>query len=334
VVFREPKTFRSLVGLNLWLFGDNSGHEVTLRMETDRGTLATSAPWEVNFDHWRELSATFREIDRLRDMPLLVPQGGSQGRKVWFDESRPLDLQVRSISVTVQETPYATALWRKLTGNFRSVAKAIPLGLYYRNTLIVALIIALGQVITSSLAAYAFARLRFPGRDALFFLYLGTLMIPGDVTLIPRFIMVQKLGLFDTFAALILPGLATAYGTFLLRQFFMTIPRDLEEAAMLDGCSRLGIYWRVILPLSAPALATLAVISFLGAWDMLLWPLLVSTREHWTLQVGLSTLSTTLWRRYNLIMAGALIGLVPAMIVFTSAQRAFREGIVLSGIKQ
>ena len=336
IAFVRPRTFRALSALHLWILGDGSGHELTLRLETDRGTLITSHPWRVDFPDWTERSCYFREMDRLAGMPLLVPEGAPEGAATWFEPSQPLDLEVRAVSLTLTEVPYARALARKLSDNFRRVADAIPLGRYYWNTLLVAFIVTAAQVATSSLAAYAFARLRFPGRDTLFFLYLATLMIPADVLLIPRFILVQKAGLYDRFPwAVVLPALATAYGTFLLRQFFLTIPKELEEAAVLDGCGQFGIYWRIIMPLATPALATLAVMSFIGAWNMLLWPLIVtSSQKNWVLQVGMSNMQNALFKQYNVIMAGAIIALVPAMIVFTSAQRAFREGIVLSGIKQ
>ena len=164
--------------------------------------------------------------------------------------------------------------------NYLSAWKAAPFGRYYFNSIFVAVCVTLGQVLTSSLAAYAFARLKFPGRDILFFGYLATMMIPGAVTMIPNFILLTKLNWIDTYYALILPCMFTAYGTFLLRQFFLSIPTELEESAFIDGASKLKIYWHIIMPLSKPALATLTTFVFIGSWNNLIWPLIVINSEH------------------------------------------------------
>src|SRR5437660_253741 len=159
--------------------------------------------------------------------------------------------------------------------NYISAFTAAPFGRFYLNSLFVSAAVVAGQLVTCSLAAFAFARLKFPGRDALFMVFLGSMMIPGQVTMIPSFMIVHWLGWIDTYSALIVPGLASAFGTFLLRQYFMTIPRDLEEAAYLDGCSRLGVLWRIIVPLAKPALATLAIFTFMGVFNDFLWSLIV-----------------------------------------------------------
>ena len=154
-------------------------------------------------------------------------------------------------------------------------SKVLPFGLAYMNSIFVAILTTIGVVFTSSLAGYSFARLSFPGREKIFFSYLGTMMIPGAVTMIPVFILLRKMGWIDTYKAVIIPGIFTAYGTFMLRQFFMTLPKDLEDAAKIDGCSLFGIYWRIMLPLSQPALATLGTFTFMGAWMSFMWPLIV-----------------------------------------------------------
>ena len=167
--------------------------------------------------------------------------------------------------------------------------KDVPFLRFYFNSIFVAICVTIGQVITSSLAAYAFARLRFPGRDKLFFVYLATMMIPGSVTIVPLFALMRVMGWIDTYKALIIPAMFTAYGTFMLRQFFMTLPRDLEDAAKMDGCSLMGIYLKIILPLSKPALATLTTFVFLGNWTSFMWPLLVTnSAEMKTLPIGLA----------------------------------------------
>jgi multiple sugar transport system permease protein len=184
------------------------------------------------------------------------------------------------------------------------------------------------------MAAYAFARIRFRGRDLLFLVYLITLMVPAQVTMVPLFILMRLLGLTNSYAGLILPSVTSAFGVFLLRQFFLTIPRDLEEAAFLDGASHWTVFWRVILPLSRPGLAALTIFSFMASWNSFLWPLLIITDQSlMTLPLGLSTLQgqyTTVW---NQLMAGTVISILPIVVVYVLAQRHFVEGMTLSGLK-
>ncbi len=221
-------------------------------------------------------------------------------------------------------------VWR----NYSDAWNAVPFGRYYINSIIVAVSVTLGQLVTSSMAAYAFARLNFPGRDKVFFGYLATLMIPGQVTMIPVFILLRQLGWINTYKALILPGIFTAYGTFMLRQFFLTIPADLEDAATIDGSSRFGIFFKIILPLSKPALATLFTFVFLGSWNNFFWPLIVTSEDNRrTLPVGLASFQSIYGTQWTLLMAGAVICIVPVLMVYIFNQRFFTKGIVLSGIK-
>ncbi len=184
------------------------------------------------------------------------------------------------------------------------------------------------------MAAYAFARLNFPGREKLFLGYLATMMIPGAVTMIPVFILLRNLGWVDTYKALILPGIFTAYGTFMLRQFFLTLPKDLEDAAKIDGCSYVRIFWHIILPLSKPALATLTTFTFMGSWMSLMWPLIVvNTHTKYTLPVGLAYFQGLHNTDWTLLMAATMMMILPILIVFMFNQRFFVEGIKLTGIK-
>lgn len=206
--------------------------------------------------------------------------------------------------------------------------------MFYLNSLFVASLVTAGCVFTSSLAAFALSRLRYRGRDVLFLGYLATMMVPFMVMIIPVFIMFRRWGLIDTYAALILPGVFSAYGTFLLRQFFLSVPTELEEAARLDGCGRWGIYRHVVIPLSKPALATLTTFTFLHTWNEFMWPL-VAIHTEWrkTLPIGLATfrdLYTTDWPR---LMAAATIFILPVVIIFLLNQRYFIRGIILSGLK-
>jgi multiple sugar transport system permease protein len=218
--------------------------------------------------------------------------------------------------------------------NYPEAYKAIKIGLLYWNSIKIGLLVTLGQVITSSLAAFAFSRLYFPGRDKLFLSYLCTMMVPAAVTMIPVFIICRKLNIVNTHAAVILPGIFSAYGTFMLRQFFMSIPKDLEAAAMIDGCSLFGIYWRIILPLSKPALATLATFTFMGNWRAFLWPLVVlNSADKMTLPVGLQQFMGVHDTQWHLLMAGSVMALLPLILLFLFSQRFFVKGIQLGAIK-
>ncbi len=218
--------------------------------------------------------------------------------------------------------------------NYRAVFEEVPFGRYFFNSLLVALSVTVGQLVTCSLAAYAFSRFEFPGRDRWFLCYLATLMVPTTVTLIPTFILLSRLGLIDTYFALIVPGMFSAYGTFMLRQFFMGIPRELEEAAAIDGCGPFTIYWRVILPLSGPALATLGIFSFLGNWQNLLGPLVKINRDELkTLPLGILNFVDLNSANWPLLMAASLISILPMVLIFLLGQRFFVSGVRLGGVK-
>ncbi|NJN18432.1 MAG: carbohydrate ABC transporter permease [Oscillochloris sp.] len=202
--------------------------------------------------------------------------------------------------------------------------------------MLVTILVVLGQVITSVLGGYAFARLRFPGRDGLFLVYLGTIMIPFVVLIIPMYQLMVIIGWVDRIAALILPWIFTAYGTFLMRQFFLSIPKDLEEAALMDGASRFRILWQVFVPLAGPAIATQATFTFLYAWNSFVWPLVVINTGNFDNQVlplSLMVLQGRAADSPNLVMAGTTIAVALPLLIFVLAQRYFVEGIATSGLK-
>ncbi|MDF2964001.1 MAG: araQ [Paenibacillus sp.] len=218
--------------------------------------------------------------------------------------------------------------------NYPRALERVPLFTQMLNSLKVAGLITIGQIITSTTAAYAFARMRFPGREFLFIVYLATMMVPEHVKLIPQFIVMNYLDMLDTHASLIVPKLVSAFGVFLLRQFFMTIPRELEEAAIIDGCNPIRTFWNIMLPLSKPAITALAIFTFMGSWNDLLEPLIfISSNEMRTLPVGLAFFSDFNQVDYTLLMAAATMALGPVIVVYLFAQRYFIEGITLSGIK-
>ena len=219
--------------------------------------------------------------------------------------------------------------------NYPRTLAAVPFLQFTWNSLYISALNAVGQVLTCSMAAYAFARFTFPGRDMLFLVLLATLMVPFQVTMIPVWLIMRELGWINTHLPLIVPAfLGGAFGTFLLRQFFMTLPTELEDAARIDGCGRWGIYWRIFMPLSKPALATLAVFVFMGRWNDLLGPVIYLTSpEKMTLSVGLAYLRGQYTTQWALLMAGSLLSVLPMLALFAVAQQYFVRGVVLSGIK-
>ncbi len=250
---------------------------------------------------------------------------------------------------------------RWTSDNYTGVVEAFAFARYYANSLFIASTITAVQVSTSALAAFAFARLQFRGRDVIFLGYLATMMIPSDVLMIPQFVLMKKIPLWlnafgdtnffsgflyfgsqyighpvglDSYFALIAPGCFSAYGTFMLRQFLLGVSREIEEAAYIDGCSTWGVFWHVVLPLAKPALGALAIFTFLGNWRSFVWPLIMTDSDSMmVLPVGLAKLSDLYNNDYGLICAGSVLMLIPMIIVFVLCQRWFISGIQLGAVK-
>lgn len=230
-----------------------------------------------------------------------------------------------------------TAFWIQFPPDFsayKEIWNRVPLLLYAGNTLKVALIVTFGQLATSSLAGFAFARLKFPGKDKLFFIYIATMMIPGMVLLIPNFVVMKYLGAINTHWALILSAVGSAFGTFLMRQFFLSFPSELEDAAKLDGCNPLMFYWHILLPNSKPILTTLGLMAFQGIWNDFQWPLIVlNSSSKRTLQLGLSYLMSEYYTDWTLLMAGAILTLLPIILLFFAVQKYFVQSFKFTGLK-
>lgn len=220
--------------------------------------------------------------------------------------------------------------------NYADVFAKAPFARFYLNTVIITVLSLIGQVASASLVAYGFARLRFPGRNALFLLLLSTMMLPYAVYMVPSYVLFHALGWVDTFLPLIVPNFfgGGAFYIFLLRQFYLTQPRELDDAAKIDGCSYFGIFWRIIVPLSAPAVGVVAIFSFLGNWNDFLAPLIYLTSDkNFTLSLGITWFQGQYTTDWNLLMAGALLIMAPCLLVFFLAQRYFIQGIVFTGVK-
>ncbi len=235
-----------------------------------------------------------------------------------------------SISSALQWIPRGGPQW----DNYLEVFRRVNFNRSYFNSVFVAVVVTVGQVATSAMAGYAFSRLYWPGRDKVFLLYLATLMIPVTVTMLPNFVILKHLNWLDSYKALIIPLMFSAYGTFLCRQFMLGLPRSLEESAMIDGCGHFRIFVNVVVPLSTPVLTTLAILTFMGTWQNFVWPLISTfSQDLRVLPVTLNAFQSEIKIEYNLIMAAATMMIVPLIALFVIGQRFFIEGIRLGAIK-
>jgi len=218
--------------------------------------------------------------------------------------------------------------------NYKDAFTYAPFGRYFLNSAFVAVAGTLVVVTASSLSAYAFARLKFRGREGLFVLFLGTLMVPQEVLIVPMYWLMQSLGWVDSYWALILPWAFTAFGTFLLRQFFLTVPNELEEAARVDGCGPFGSFFRIMLPLARPALAVLTVFTFIGFWGSFLWPLIIvnSVDTKGTVPLGLAQFSGQAGTQWNLMMAASVLAMLPTVLLVILLQKHLVRGLLVTGL--
>ncbi|MEA2522377.1 MAG: multiple sugar transport system permease protein [Actinomycetota bacterium] len=243
---------------------------------------------------------------------------------------------VTSLETLNQTRHFPPILWPGTLqwSNYPDALRAAPFGRWFLNTTIVTVTVVASNLLLCALAAYAFARIEFWGKKVLYFVLLATLMVPLQVVLIPTFLIVKDFHLLDSLGALIVPNLANVFGIFMLTQFFRTLPIELEEAARIDGAGRLKILFTIVLPLSMPALATLAVIQFLWTWNDFLWPLIViQNQNNFTIQLGLQNFQSAHSTEWNLLMAGNVMSTIPMLVLFIAAQRWFIRGIATQGLK-
>lgn len=218
---------------------------------------------------------------------------------------------------------------------FTTLFKKNNIGIWFFNSTYIAVVVTIGILLFDSMAGYVLAKKKFPGRNLIFWMIIATMMIPGQVTLIPLFMMVKNLGIMDTHWALIFPDLAMVFGVFLMRQFMYSIPNELIEAAKIDGASEWTIYWKVVLPLARPGLAALGIFTFMSVWNSFLWPIIVLNDANlYTLPVGLKSLQDANLASFKLLMSGAAIAAIPMIIVFVMFQRHFIKGLTLGGVKE
>ena len=240
-----------------------------------------------------------------------------------------LKTQSEAITIPLQILPD-----KLLFSNYVSVFKKVPFAKMYLNSIISTGVIVGVQVILCSMAAYAFGRIKFLGRNVIFAALLAVLMVPSSFFILPQYLLLQKMGLLNTIPALFIPGLFSAFGTFLMRQFFMALPNDLEDAARIDGCNHFMIFTKIMFPLVKPGVVALAILTLRSAWNDLMWPMIVNTSpEKMTLSAGLSFLQGQYTTDYPIMMAGAVLAVLPLLVLFAIFQKQFIEGIALQGIK-
>lgn len=276
-----------------------------------------------------------------KDVFVYTPAGG-EPVEVYLERSRIVNQYVDPanpnappvFAPSTNAVPAESVQWR--TENYTEVLELSSLDRALTNTVLITILVVVGQVLTSIMGGYAFARIKFAGRDKLFLFYLGSIMIPFVVLLIPLYRLMVTIGWVNDLVSLVIPFVFTAYGTFLMRQFFVGIPKELEEAAVIDGASRWRILWQIFVPLSIPAIATLSTFSFLYAWNSFIWPLIIldsGNLDNNVLAVALSTLGGRAADNANLVLAGVMIAMLPPITVFLLAQRSFVENVASSGLK-
>jgi multiple sugar transport system permease protein len=325
---RLPVTVDDVQVMNLPIHCDGSWHRSSLTVETGGRVYRAERPLWMDIRTWQEAEFAFRE----------PPYRGSRAIVMRPDEgavSTVADAHTFRATLALEKSGRWRAGLDKYIDSYRWALRYIPFDAQLRNTLILVVLNVLGQLFACSLVAYAFARLNFYGRGFLFGLLLATMMLPGQVTMIPQFILWKTLGWYDTLRPLWVPAwFGGAFFIFLLRQFFMTIPKELEDAAKIDGCGFFGIYWRIMLPLAGPAMATVAIFSFMGAWNDFLGPLVYLSDERlFPLSLGLNQFRQEQSAEWAMLMAASTLMMLPVIAVFFFCQRYFIQGVTLTGLK-
>ena len=308
------------------LHGDRSWRHVRIRLATPEGAYRTPKPILLSFANWTD-------VILIRQAKGSMPWGTY--RLVTDPSGQPTTSGRAALELEVLSADRPQVILRKLLNNYPSGLTFIPFARYLLNTLLICGLVVLGTILSCSLVAYGLTRIRWRGRNALFYLIVGTMMLPFQVTMVPMFVVFAKVGWVDTFLPLIVPAFfGNAFFIFLLRQFFLTIPPELTDAARIDGCSELDIYRRVVLPLAKPALATVGLFAFMNTWNDYIGPLIyLSDASRYTLSLGLATFSSQYGSYPGMLMAVTTVMTIPIIILFFLAQRTFIQGITLTGIK-
>lgn len=318
------------------LRGDASYHHVSLEVSVNGTTFTPTEPFVL-------VSALEEDtVWRLQGIPgeleaSHIPMKKSISKQDLIKSKAPLpDAKNRlTLKLTIHRPAYLATVWNKLTSNYRNLWETVPFNRYFINSVFIATASTLLTLFFCSLGGYAFAKYRFPGKTILFGILLASMMIPFQVLLVPLFGLMYDIGWLNSYNAIIIPFSVGAFGVFLMRQFIVTIPSELLDAARIDGCSEFGIYYRIVLPIIKPALGALTIYTFLSSWNGYLWPLIVLRDDgKYTLPIGLANLVGIYRQDYGMLMAGTLLSLLPIIILFLAMQREFVQGITLGGVKE
>lgn len=330
------------------IHGDASYHQLSLTVyHTTSNTYISTKPFVFATSLWNDSEWRLNgipgnlESSQIR-MKLIDSEIKSDGiikiDEIRSNENQFIDPDVKTeltLNLTIKRPPYITIVWKKLTTNYRKLWSVVPYNQYFINSVFIATASTLLTLFFCSLGGFAFAKYQFKGKKVLFGILLASMMIPFQVLLVPLFGLMYNIGWLNSYKAIIIPFSVGAFGVFLMRQFIVTIPSELIDAARIDGCSEFGIYYRIILPIIKPALGALTIYSFLGSWNGYLWPLIVLRDEQkYTLPIGLANLIGTYRQEYGMLMAGTLLSLLPIVILFLAMQREFVQGITLGSVKE
>ena len=311
--------------------GDASYHRLSLTVFVDGTTYKPTLPFVLENALWNNA------VWRLQGIPGELESSHIPMRQVDArSQSTPTSgMQTLKLELTLSQPPYRAIVWDKFTSNYRNLWKTVPFNRYFINSVFIATASTLLTLFFCSLGGYAFAKYRFRGQKILFGILLASMMVPFQVLLVPLFGLMYDIGWLNSYKAIIIPFSVGAFGVFLMRQFIVTIPTELLDAARIDGCSEFGIYYRIVLPIIKPALGALTIYSFLGSWNGYLWPLIILRDESkYTLPIGLANLVGIYRQDYGMLMAGTLLSLMPIVILFLAMQREFVQGITLGSVKE
>ncbi len=331
--------------ITLPIRGDASYHRLSLNVsvletaEIDHGTrngitYQPTRPFVLENALWKDA------VWRLHGIPGELESSHIKMNQVETDTAVESTLDTQNgnqlfLQLSIHQPPYLSIVWDKLTANYRNLWKTVPYNRYFINSVFIATASTLLTLFFCSLGGYAFAKYRFRGQKVLFGILLASMMVPFQVLLVPLFGLMYDIGWLNSYKAIVIPFSVGAFGVFLMRQFIVTIPSELLDAARIDGCSEFGIYYRIVLPIIKPALGALTIYSFLGSWNGYLWPLIILRDEaKYTLPIGLANLVGIYRQDYGMLMAGTLLSLMPIVILFLAMQREFVQGITLGSVKE
>lgn len=323
------------------IHGDASYHHLSFTITTRNQSYISTEPFVLSTSLWNDsewrLSGIPGNLESSQimmkpiDSNFIMDEISTNSNQLFDPES----MTELTLNLTIERPPYISIVWNKLTINYRKLWSLVSYNQYFLNSVFIATASTLLTLFFCSLGGYAFAKYQFKGKKVLFGILLASMMIPFQVLLVPLFGLMYNIGWLNSYKAIIIPFSVGAFGVFLMRQFIITIPSELIDAARIDGCSEFGIYYRIILPIIKPALGALTIYSFLGSWNGYLWPLIVLRDEQkYTLPIGLANLIGTYRQEYGMLMAGTLLSLLPIVILFLAMQREFVQGITLGSVKE